>query len=127
MIFNESHRDFFDSLKKLYYDNKDSFRKLQDEIVRKGNDQTPINYWLQINNIPMKLDLPFMFNLTHIHRKEMFHHNWQLSERFPNLEEFKEPHFHRYGWCWRFNGIPKNQRTEVMSQVWNMYKGDYNE
>ena len=80
MIFNESHRKFFDSLKELYEKNKDTFIKLQDQDVRKGNDQTPVNYWLQIQNIDIKLDLPMVYNLRHMNRKEMFHSNWQLKE-----------------------------------------------
>ena len=74
MIFNESHRDFFDSLKELYEDKKETFIRLQDHDVRKGNDQTPVNYWLQINKIEMKLDLPMSYNLRHMNRKEMFNY-----------------------------------------------------
>ena len=118
MIFNETHKEFFDSLKKMYLDNKKTFCKLQDEVVRKGNDQTPINYWLQMNNIELNLDLPFVYNLTHIHRKEMLKHNWQLNED-------QIPFFVKYGYVWRFNGIPKDQRTNLMSQVWNFVGNRY--
>ena len=120
MIFNESHRDFFKSLKDLYLDKKDTFIKLQDQDVRKGNDQTPVNYWLQINNIEMKLDLPMAYNLRHMNRREMFHHNWQLGED-------NRPHFLKYGYIWRFTGIPKDQRTELMRQVWDSIKHHYDE
>tara|TARA_B100000508_G_C11447854_1_gene272378 strand:- start:12 stop:803 length:792 start_codon:yes stop_codon:yes gene_type:complete len=118
MIFNKSHREFFQSLKQLYYDNKEKFMELQDVKVRKGNDQTPINYWLQINNVELNLDLPVAFNLTHLHRREMFSYNWQLDED-------KTPFFLKYGYVWRFNGIPKNQRTDLMGQVWNAIGGNY--
>ncbi len=118
MIFNDEHKEFFQSLKRLYLDNKKIFRKLQDEVVKKGNDQTPINYWLQINNIDMNLDLPFVYNLTHIHRKEMLRHNWQLNEN-------QIPMFVKYGYVWRFNGFPKNERTNLMSQVWDYIRGNY--
>lgn len=120
MIFNESHRKFFDSLKELYEKNKDTFIKLQDQDVRKGNDQTPVNYWLQIQNIDIKLDLPMVYNLRHMNRKEMFHSNWQLKE--DNL-----PHFLKHGYIWRFTGIPKDQRTEVMSQTWSIIGHQYDE
>jgi hypothetical protein len=118
MIFNESHREFFQSLKEFYYDNKEKIMELQDVKVRKGNDQTPINYWLQIKNIDVNLDLPVAFNLTHLHRREMFSHNWQLNED-------QTPFFLKYGYVWRFNGIPKNQRTDLMGQVWNAIGGNY--
>ena len=118
MIFNKSHREVFQSLKKLYYDKKEKFMELQDVKVRRGNDQTPINYWLQINNVELNLDLPVAFNLTHLHRREMFSYNWQLDED-------KTPFFLKYGYVWRFNGIPKDQRTDLMGQVWNAVGGQY--
>lgn len=120
IIFNESHKDVFDSFKKLYYDNVDTFVELQDKIVHKGTEQTPLNYWLQINNVEMNLELPFSYKLAHIHRKEMFNHNWQLDED-------KTPFFIKYGYLWSFCGLPKNTRTEVMKQTWDLVKDNYDE
>tara|TARA_R110000824_G_scaffold311526_2_gene498631 strand:- start:817 stop:2166 length:1350 start_codon:yes stop_codon:yes gene_type:complete len=118
LIFNEKHKEVFKSFKQLYYDNTDKFLELQDKIVRKGTEQTPLNYWLQINNVEMNLNLPFSYKLTHIHRKEMFKHSWQLNEDMT-------PFFIKYGYNWVFNGIPKNQRTEVMKQSWDLVKHNY--
>ena len=39
--------------KEFYYQNTDELVKLQDELVKKGTEQTPLNYWLQINNVDM--------------------------------------------------------------------------
>ena len=119
IIFNEIHKNFFQSFKQLYYDNVNEFCELQDKIVKKGTEQTPLNYWLQINNIETKLDLPIAFKLTHLHRKEMFNHNWQLNED-------KTPFFIKYGYNWIFNGIPKDQRNNVMRQTWDLVKHNYN-
>jgi len=118
IIFNESHKDVFDSFKKLYYDNVDTFVELQDKIVHKGTEQTPLNYWLQINNVEMNLDLPFSYKLAHMHRKEMFNHNWQLVED-------KTPFFIKYGYLWSFCGLPKDTRTEIMKQTWDLVKDNY--
>jgi len=120
IIFNKSHKDIFLEFKQLYYDNIDEFVELQDKTVRKGTEQTPLNYWLQMNDVEMNLDLPFSYKLTHIHRKDMFNHNWQLNEDMT-------PFFIKYGKNWVFNGIPKDQRTQVMSQVWNLVGKNYNE
>ena len=118
MIFNNTHRMFFEELKEQYFEKKDDFIRLQDKDLRKGNDQTPINYLLQIKNIDVKLDIPFSFNLTHMHRKDLFSYNWQL-------EEDKTPFFIKYGKIWRFTGIPKDQRSNVMKQTWDMVKDNY--
>tara|TARA_R110002110_G_scaffold70637_1_gene189286 strand:- start:888 stop:2231 length:1344 start_codon:yes stop_codon:yes gene_type:complete len=120
IIFNKSHKDIFLEFKQLYYDNIDKFVELQDKSVRKGTEQTPLNYWLQMNNVEMNLDLPFSYKLTHIHRKDMFNHNWQLNEDMT-------PFFIKYGKNWVFNGIPKDQRTNVMSQIWDVVKYNYDD
>lgn len=118
IIFNKSHRDVFLSFKDLYHRHVADFVEFQDKLVRKGTEQTPLNYWLQMNHVDMNLELPFVYKLTHIHRKEMFHYNWQLNED-------KTPYFIKYGYNWVFNGIPKNQRTEIMTQTWDLVKDNY--
>ena len=118
IIFNKSHRDVFLSFKDLYHRCMADFVEFQDKLVRKGTEQTPLNYWIQMNHVDMNLDLPFVYKLTHIHRKEMFHYNWQLNED-------KTPYFIKYGYNWVFNGIPKNQRTEIMTQTWDLVKDNY--
>ena len=49
IIFNESHKDIMQGFKSFYLDNIDELIDLQDNKVRKGNEQTPLNYWLQTN------------------------------------------------------------------------------
>ena len=118
MIFNEIHRDLFQDLKNFYIENKTDFIKLQDEVVRKGNDQTPINYWVQKNNVDLKFLPQALWMCSHLHRKEMLSHNWQLDED-------KTPFFIKYANNWMFNGIPKDQRTSLMSQTWELVKDNY--
>ena len=119
MIFNEEHKDLFTSFKKFYYDYIDILIDLQDNKVKKGTEQTPMNYWLQINNVDVNLDLPLPFKLTHLQRKELFSHNWQLNED-------QTPFFVKYGYNYSFNGIPKEHRTDIMKQTWDFIKDKYN-
>lgn len=118
IIFNESHKSFFNSFKELYESNKSFFINAQDKTVRKGTEQTPLNYWLQINNIEVKIDLPLPFKLTHLNRKELFNYNWQLNKD-------QTPFFIKYGYNWIFNGIPKDQRSSLMGQLWSKIKHLY--
>tara|TARA_E500000305_G_scaffold94884_2_gene84030 strand:+ start:133 stop:1500 length:1368 start_codon:yes stop_codon:yes gene_type:complete len=120
MIFNEQHKNLFQGFKKFYLENITEFCKLQDEVVKKGTEQTPMNYWLQTNDVDINLDLPLPFKLTHLHRKEMFSYNWQLDED-------KTPFVIKYGYNYSFNGIPKDERTQIMNQVWNLTKDNYDE
>ena len=106
------------SNKELYLNNIDMFIDAQDNVVKKSTEQTAINYWLQMKDIDVNLDLPLAFKLTHLHRKEMFSYNWQLNED-------QTPFFLKYGYVWRFNGLPKDKRTELMGQIWNSIGGQY--
>jgi len=120
IIFNEIHKEFFRSFKNLYYGNVDKFCNLQDNVIKKGTEQTPLNYWLQMQGVDIKTDLPLPFKLTHLHRKDMFSHNWQLKED-------TTPFFMKYGYIWFFNGIPKDRRSQIMKQTWDMIKDNYND
>ena len=118
MIFNESHKEFLTDFKRFYINNIDEFIRLQDVAVKKGNEQTPMNYWIQMNNIDLNLNLPLPYKITHLQRKQLFNYNWQLNED-------KTPFFIKYGYNCSFNGIPKDQRTGVMKQVWDLVKDNY--
>ena len=120
MSFNESHKEVFKSFKQLYYDNIDTFIELQDKIVKKGTEQTPLNYWLQINNVDINLSLPLPFKLTHMNRKELFSHNWQINQD-------NTPFFIKYGYNWIFTGFAKDQRSNLMKQTWDMVKHHYDD
>ena len=117
IIFNKKHKKHFNSLKYHFHQNIEKYLELQ-RTVKKGNDQTPLNYWLQMNNVEMNLELPLAFKLTHLHRKQMFNYNWQLQED-------KTPFFIKYGYNWIFNGIPKDKRTDIMKQTWEFIKENY--
>ena len=118
IIFNKSHKKLINSFKSFYLENTDELVELQDKIVQKGTEQTPLNYWLQINNVEVNLDLPMGFKLTHMHRKSLFANNWQLKED-------TTPYFIKYGYNWIFNGIPKDQRPQAMKQTWDLVKHNY--
>ena len=118
IVFNESHRKLIEELKRVYILNIESFINLQDNVVKKGNEQTPLNYWLQMNNVDVNMELSMAYKLTHLHRKEMFGSNWQLGES-------DIPHCIKYGYNLIFNGIPKDQRTKIMGQIWDLIKHEY--
>ena len=118
MIFNEGHKELLIKFKQFYIDNIDEFIRLQDVVVKKGNEQTPMNYWLQVNSVDLNLDLPLPYKLTHLQRKELFSYNWQLDED-------KTPFFIKYGYNYSFNGMPKDQRTDLMKQTWDLIKKNY--
>jgi hypothetical protein len=117
VIFNKSHEKLFNELKTFYYDNEDMIINLQTSIVRKGTDQTPLNYFLQKNNI--KIDtLPWEYRVSHLHRKDLLSYNWQLNED-------TIPFFVKYANVWVFSGFDKTQRNQLMQQSWELIKDRY--
>lgn len=117
MIINKSHEPLIRELKRLYFNDYDKIIYYQDTI-KKGTDQGPLNFLIQMNNISVNTELPFTYKLTHMHRKDLFSYNWQL-----NVDQ--TPFFIKYGYIWIFNGFAKNERTNIMSQVWNFIHKNY--
>ena len=116
VIFNKSHKKLFQKFKDKYVTNIDEFTKLQ-KTVRRGTDQTPFNYVVQMENTEMTF-LPKPFRVSHLPRKEMLGPNWQLKED-------DTPFFIKYGYVWFFSGFDKRSRNELMDQTWNLVKDNY--
>ena len=121
VIFNESHRDLFKKFKDFYLENSDEFIKLQTKTVKRGTCQTPLNYFIQMNNVEVDF-MPPEFRVSHLNRKEMLGHNWQLDN---TQHENKTPFFIKYGHIWVFSGFDKRMRNNLMRQTWDMVKHFY--
>ena len=118
VVFNKSHRDIFSKFKDTYLSKADEFVHIQ-KTVRRGTCQTPLNYIMQINNVEVT-DLPIPFRLSHLSRKELLKHNWQLDED-------KTPHFIKHGNIWVFSGFDKRMRNDLMRQTWDLVKDNYDD
>ena len=106
----------YEKLKDFYFENR---KKLDDWNRGGGREQTLFNFLLQKNNYDINLLSP-QWNMFAMHKKEMFSHNWQDGDD-------KTPFFIKYGYNWIFNGIPKDQRSQIMKQTWELVKDNYNE
>ena len=118
VLLNNNHKSFLNKVKKFYHDNHSLILHYETQKVKKSTDQTPFNYLLQMEDVDVNIDLPLSFNLTHMNRSDILSHNWQLNE--DNI-----PFFIKYGNLWRYNGFPKDQRTQIMKDTWEMVKGNY--
>ena len=75
------------------------------------------NKLLQKQNVKIK-ELPPIWNMFSMHKREMFNHNWQDGED-------KTPFFIKYSWLWHFTGFPIEDRTNIMKQTWEMVGDRY--
>jgi len=116
MVFNKSHEILFKKFKEKYMSQFEDFINLQ-KTVGRGTDQTPLNYITQINNTECTYIYP-AYNVSHLTRKSLLSHNWQLKED-------KTPFFIKYCYLWVFSGFDKTQRNSLMEQTWNIVKDNY--
>ena len=105
IILHKSSKKFCNKIIKFWENNHQDLVKLQDTL-RKGTDQTPVNYIAK--NYKVKY-LNKKFNLTHLNRKEILN----------NLD------FIDCGYIWHFNGFDKSHRTPLMKQTWEKIKHNY--
>ena len=66
-IVNKTHRHFFETMKKYYFENDELIIKTIDEL-KCGTDQTILNYMLHREKIDVKY-LPSCYNLQDLFRK----------------------------------------------------------
>lgn len=90
-IINESHKSHLNEFKKFYVNNKEKIYEIE-STVKLGTDQTPMNFFLQINNIKTNV-LSYEYNMMGLNLTE------GLTEDLP---------FIKFGWVYHFNGIPDN-------------------
>lgn len=107
VLFSSKHKDLYQTFKQFYIDNKTAITEFQKQ-VRKGFDQTPFNYFIKSNEVPLKF-MSDKFNLTHMARKEVLQGGY-----FINMAYF-----------WHFNGLPRNQQQQIIEQTWNQIKDNY--
>jgi len=118
-IFDKTHKPFLQRVKKFYYDNYESIMVYQNEKVKKGTDQSVLNYLLQIDDIDVHTELPPPYMLNHLYRFDWLSHNWQLKED-------TTPWFIKYGYIWFYSGFPnRGDRYNLMNQTWNIIKANY--
>ena len=109
LILPDNGKEFCNKVIKFYTDNVDTLRDLQHNSLKKGTDQTPINYLAKeffgdnINYISKK------YNMTHMHK------TYALMQGI----------FIKCSYIWHFNGFPREERNNYMKQTWEIIKSNY--
>ena len=105
---NKKHKDWCKSVTDFYYQNEDEIRLRQHKTVKKGSDQTPINYMIRASEHDINF-LDERFNLQQLHLRGVLQ-----SDLLWNV-----------GWVWHFNGFEKKERNHLMRAVWEKVKHNY--
>jgi hypothetical protein len=108
IVLNKKHKEWCKSVTDFYYKNEDEIRMRQHETVKKGSDQTPINYMIRASEHDINF-LDERFNLQQLHLRGVLQ-----SDLLWNV-----------GWVWHFNGFEKKERNALMKNVWERVKHNY--
>jgi len=101
---------FCKKVTEFYKDNFQELRKLQHETLRKGTDQTPVNYLAREYFGDKRIFyLPKTYNLTHIYKTDSAIDNIYI----------------KCAYIWHFNGIPRHERENWMAHTWEIIKQNY--
>lgn len=103
---DEQCRSLCSSITGFYYVNEKELRELQHTTLRKGSDQTPVNYIAEAKGVS-KIFLNKRWNFTHTHiRGILTPYNNILQDA---------------AYVYHFNGFEKSAREKIMSGCWNDY------
>jgi len=109
IVLNKKHKEWCKSVTDFYYKNEDELRKRQHETLKKGSDQTPINYMIRASEHEL-VYLDERFNLSQLHLRGLFSGLCDMWD---------------VGWVWHFNGFEKTERNGLMKSVWEKIKDNY--
>lgn len=115
LFFHRSHKNFFEKLKEFYITNKSTFDNWN--VPNTGKEQTILNLYLKKENVRKKY-LDFRFNTMRLTKNDWLHHNWQI-------EGDKTPFFIKYSYIWHFTGCSIEERTGLMTNIWQQTKHLY--
>ena len=105
----EGGKEFCKKVTQFYLDNVDSLRDKQHVSLKKGTDQTPINY-LALETFGEEIKyLSKKYNMTHMYKTHAF------------IEDI----YIRCSYIWHFNGLPREQRDAFMKMTWEKIKHNY--
>ena len=117
LVLPKKGKEFCEKVKEFYLTNVDELRNMQHHTLKKGTDQTPINY-MAVEHFGENINfLSKKFNWCHL----------KATHGFAPCMFSGTPIFIKYGYIWHFNGIPREERNGLMEQTWGLIKDNYNE
>ena len=105
IVVNKKHKKLCKSITDFYYSNEDELRNRQHETLRKGSDQTPVNYLVRKGGYKIT-HLSKKWNFTHLHQRGVLQNAMFLD----------------CAWMYHFNGFEKTMRNDLMKQTWEEIK-----
>ena len=103
IVINEAHKELCKAITDFYYANEAELRNRQHVTLKKGSDQTPVNYLARQSGLPINY-LDKRWNFTHMHVRGVLTGGLFLD----------------CAWVYHFNGFEKAMRNNIMKQTWEL-------
>lgn len=107
LLFSKNHKQLINDFRQFYIDNKPVVEEYRNRL-RKGFDQTIFNYFTTWYEQPVKL-ISEKWNLFHMIRREILYNGY-----FTNM-----------GYFWHFNGLDRGNQVNLINQIWDRIKINY--
>lgn len=105
----EGGKEFCKKVIDFYLANVDSLRDKQHVSLKKGTDQTPINY-LALETFGDNIKyISKKYNMTHMYKTHAF------------IDDI----YIKCSYIWHFNGLPREQRNDFMKYTWEKIQHHY--
>tara|TARA_B100000287_G_scaffold323286_1_gene307292 strand:+ start:2574 stop:3299 length:726 start_codon:yes stop_codon:yes gene_type:complete len=108
LMSNKKHKQFYQDIISFYFKNQDKIQDLQYNTLKKGFDQTPVNYLTKLHNIELQY-LPKQCHMGNLPQKYILQNGI----------------FIEMGYTWGFNGMSDEEKDRIMKLVWEDVKGNY--
>lgn len=105
IVINEKHKNLCKDITDFYYENEHELRNRQHNTLKKGSDQTPVNYMVRKSGLPITY-LDKTWNFTHMHVRGVLQNALFLD----------------CAWVYHYNGFEKTLRNNLMKQTWDILK-----
>jgi len=115
VVLPSDGKEFCDVVKNFYSKYQNKLYDLQHNTLRKGTDQTPINFLAKSFYKNRFKYLSKKFNMSQL----------IMTQALAQSIITGEPIFIKHGYIWHFNGIPREQRSVLMKQTWDLIKQNY--
>ena len=109
IVLSPKHKKLCKIITDFYYDNESELRNRQHITLKKGSDQTPVNYLVRREGYPIN-HLSKKWNFTQLHQRGVLHNGLFID----------------CAWMWHFNGFDKTLRNNLMKQTWDILKQRFN-
>ena len=107
MVFSKQHEQLIRDFKQFYIDNQQVIEEYRVQL-RKGFDQTIFNYFTIWYGKPVKL-ISERWNMFHLIRREVLGNGY-----FVEMGDF-----------WHFNNLPRENQVNIIQNIWNQIKVNY--